>query len=75
MGHWEDRRDLESKSRRPGGGGPWCPGQDGTHLWGPLCRLWYPDFEGGAQGTGVRSEGPGSRRWAGFVPLSPKAAA
>ena len=40
---------------------------------GSLCRLWYP--EGGAQGTGVRSEGPGSRRWAGFVPLSPKAAA
>lgn len=42
---------------------------------GSLCRLWYPDFEGGAQGTDVRSEGPGSRRWAGFVPLSPKAAA
>ena len=64
-----------AKGWRPGGGGPWCPGQHGTHPWGSLCRLWYRDFEGGAQRTGMRNKGQGSRRRAGFVPLSPKAAA
>lgn len=63
-----------AKGWHPGGGDHGAQG-DRTHLWGSLCRLWYPDFEGGAQGTGMRSEGLGSQQWAGFVPLSPKAAA